>query len=86
MSQRQQVFASFARRVYGHPPGKGASRLERDRWVRALGLKMALPFVPILIAAVIIIDQAWAYTALAVWAALWLGSFTSISLRIRRQR
>jgi hypothetical protein len=47
---------------------------------------MALPFVPILIAAVIIIDQAWAYTALAVWAALWLGSFTSISLRIRRQR
>lgn len=48
-------------RYVGPIPEKGASRLERLRVTRRLGLKLAVPFIPILILGAIASDQIWAY-------------------------
>jgi hypothetical protein len=51
-----------------------------------LGLKLVLPFLPVLVVAAIAIDEAWAYVALGVWAVVWSGSLARLSRDIRRLR
>ena len=52
-----------------------------------MGLKVAVPFIPVLVVAAITIDQLWAYVLLDVWAVLWLGSLLRLSRDIwRRER
>ena len=48
--------------------------------------EIVLPFLPVLVIAVIDIDQVWAYVLFAVWALLWLGSMAALSRDIRRSR
>ena len=73
-------------RIVGPMPGKDASEFERLRFTRALGLKLAVPFLPVLALAVITVAETWAYVALGVWAVVWVGSLVRISLGIRRAR
>jgi hypothetical protein len=73
-------------RYIGPIPAKDAPAVERLRFTRALGLKLAVPFVPFLVAGVIVINQAWAYIVIGVWAVIWLGNFTQLTFQIRRTR
>jgi hypothetical protein len=78
-------FRSLAVRYIGPAPPKGAPELQKLRWTRGVGLKVAVPFIPVLVIAAIAIDQLWAYVVLGVWAVLWLGSLLGLSRDISRR-
>jgi hypothetical protein len=82
---RSRLVSVFVR-IFGWPPGKEASQLERDEWTRASGPKLAIPFIPVLIVSMIVINQIWAYVGFGVWSALWLSSLAKLSIDIRRGR
>jgi hypothetical protein len=77
---------SAVSRYLGPPLGKDAPKVQRLRRVRTVGLKIALPFLPLVIIAVITIDQVWAYALFTAWALVWLGSMANLSRDIRRAR
>ena len=81
----QSLGRSAARRYLGPFP-KGAALSARLSWTRQTALKIALPFLPILILAVIVIHATWAYVLCGVWAIVWGGSLVRLTLDIRRAR
>jgi hypothetical protein len=80
------VLRSAAVRYFGPVPPRGAPELQRLRWTRALGLKLALPFLPVIIAAAVVINETRVYVLLVAWAVLWGGSLARLERDIRRVR
>lgn len=73
-------------RFVGPIPAKDAPAAKRLRFTRALGLKLAVPCIPVLVAVAIVINQAWAYIVIGVWVVIWLGSLAQLTFQIRRTR
>jgi hypothetical protein len=77
----------LATRLYGHPPGPDAPRLEKLIWVRRTAY-YGTAWTWVLIAAVFVltISSPVGWIVLAVCGSVWLSGFASINLRIRRER
>ena len=71
-SQPGRISSSMMRYLGALPAD--ASKLERLRWVRNVGLKLALPSFPFVILAVLVIDKTWFSAAAGVLAVIWLGA------------
>lgn len=71
---------------YLGPLPPGAPESVRLSWMRSVGLKIALPFLPVFVVAMIIIKETWAYVLFAVWFVLWAEGLRRISRDIKRAR
>ena len=74
----------FADRFYGPPPARDDPPLVHLRYTRAVSLKMGLPLLPLMILAVLGLDETWIWVVAAVWFVGWAGNLVYMSLRIRR--
>lgn len=84
-SSGRQSLQRAAVRYLGVLP-RQAPASARLRWKRSVYLKLALPWLPIDVAASIIIDATWFYVLLAVLFVAWSASILLISRDIRRAR
>jgi hypothetical protein len=84
-TRRRPIFSAIVRYI-GPVPTKDAPKLRRLRFTRMLGVKLVLPFLPIVVFAMIEIDQTWAYAVFTIWAIIWLATLANLSLAVRRLR
>ncbi len=77
---------SVANKLFGVPPGPGAARIERLRWVRRFYLR-PLPLVVIVYTlGVTSVRSPVEWALLGTGALLWIQGFASLSLRIKREQ
>jgi hypothetical protein len=76
---------SWAFKIYGEPPPRGAPRSQSLRWVRRFYLR-PLPLTLAAYASLLIwASETWVYVVLVAMTLLWLQGVSSLSLRIRRE-
>ncbi len=72
-------------RIYGAPPGPGAPREERLRWIRRFYVRPAPFNLLIFVAAAIVVPQWWVWALLGLLAVMWLSGVTRLTREIRRE-
>jgi hypothetical protein len=76
---------SWAFKIYGDPPPKGAPRSESLRWVRRFYVR-SLPLTLLAYALLLVwATETWIFVLLVAMTLLWLQGVSSLSLRIRRE-
>jgi hypothetical protein len=82
-----------------HHPGRASSvltrylgllpinptKLERLVWVRRFSLRIAGPWIPVVIALAVYFDAIWFYIVVGAMLVLWLESLVGLSVNIRRE-
>jgi hypothetical protein len=82
--QPGRITSAMLRYIGVLPPNP--TRLARLRWVRRFCLRVAGPWIPVLIVMPFYIDATWAYVAIGVILLLWAEGLIGISLDIHRER
>ena len=81
----KESLAKQGLRLFGPPPGKGASRGEALRYIRRINVRLLAFSVPVW-ALLVFSGLTWAWIVAGVTAAMWLQGFISLSIRLQREQ
>ena len=83
---QRKPLPSIVTRYFGPAPPRDAPELQRLQWIRALGLKLSLPFLPVIALMLLEIDQTWLYAFGGIYLIGWSISLAKLSWTIRQLR